>query len=156
VIENFDAVKKQIDALAETINSFKSEAVQLRLLDIIFGIEQTGGQEETADETEPEKRRRARKPPKPNAKATKDATPSASRATSGSRFGATAALNRMLTDGFFANPKTLAEMVEHSKNKYAKNFPQSDFSGKLPGLVRDGKLTREKNKDDQYAYKAGK
>lgn len=38
MIKNFEIVKKQLSELAGIVNSFKSEAVQLRIVELIFGI----------------------------------------------------------------------------------------------------------------------
>ena len=37
MIKNFEEVKKQLKELSQIINSFQSEAVQLRLIHLIFG-----------------------------------------------------------------------------------------------------------------------
>ena len=37
MISNFDEVKKQLSELSEVINKFKSEAVQLRIVEIVLG-----------------------------------------------------------------------------------------------------------------------
>ena len=36
MIKNFDVIKEQLKELAGVINSFKSEAVQLRLIELVF------------------------------------------------------------------------------------------------------------------------
>ena len=38
MIKNFETVKEQLGELAGVVNSFKSEAVQLRIVELIFGM----------------------------------------------------------------------------------------------------------------------
>jgi hypothetical protein len=59
MIKDFDVLKKQLEDLAGVINRFKSEAVQLRLAELLFqrmGIEGKG--------TEKEEKKRAEAPRK--------------------------------------------------------------------------------------------
>ena len=44
MMEKFDSIKKQLTELAGVLNEFKSEAVQLRILDLVLG-EQVEGQQ---------------------------------------------------------------------------------------------------------------
>lgn len=39
MIDKLDSMKKQLGELASVLNAFKSEAVQLRLLDLLLGQE---------------------------------------------------------------------------------------------------------------------
>ena len=38
MIKNFDEIKEQLKELSGVINSFKSEAVQLRIVELVFGL----------------------------------------------------------------------------------------------------------------------
>lgn len=150
MIKNFDVIRGQLKELAGVINSFKSEAVQLRLIELVFAAAE-GGSDEEAGEGAPAKqsrpRRRARKKPgkSPAAAAT-------TKAKGSGRPGGKAMLDRLHGEGFFKKPKAIKQLVEHCEHNLAFKYKQSDFSGPLGRLTRDGKLKRTKNADKQYEY----
>lgn len=148
MINNFDAIKAQLKELAAVINSFKSEAVQLRLVELVFG---TQNAERESDSTQHKRTKRRR------GKGLKDhaveAEKSGATRTRGSRHpGGKATLDRLYEEGFFKKAKTIKQLVEHCQNNLALKYKQSDFSGPLARLTRDGKLKRAKNADKQYEY----
>jgi hypothetical protein len=149
MIDNFDEVKKQLRELAEVINAYKSEAVQLRIVDLVFrGIEteeSAEGPESNKPRPPKRKARSKRKPPAPPGT-------EPSRPKSGSRLGSKGALNRLVEEGFFAQPKALADIIKHCETNLARKFKPNDFSGTLARLTRDGVLKRSKNSDGQYEY----
>ena len=60
MIKNFDVIKEQLKELAGVINSFKSEAVQLRLIELVFEVAE-GGSDEDPGEGPPLKESRPRR-----------------------------------------------------------------------------------------------
>jgi len=154
MIKNFDVIKEQLRELAGVINTFKSEAVQLRLIELVFaaaeagsGEAASGGEDGTADRERPS-RRRARRRATPTRQ--KEEAPSKSRGAG--RPGGKAMLDRLHGEGFFKKPKTIKQLVEHCEGNLAFKYKQSDFSGPLGRLTRDSKLRRTKNDDKQYEY----
>ena len=147
MIKNFDVIKEQLKELAGVINSFKSEAVQLRLIELVFEAAEGGSDEESgrdAPAKEDRPRRQARK------KAAKSpAAAATSKAKGSGRPGGKAMLDRLHGEGFFKKPKTIKQLVEHCEHNLAFKYKQSDFSGPLGRLTRDGKLKRTKNSDKQ-------
>jgi hypothetical protein len=148
VIKNFEAIKKQLQELHPILNSFKSEAVQLRILELIFGAAPDVGEPVVPSENKPRTRRR-RSASKAKGKAEAD-TPS--RAARSGRPGPTAVLNELANDGFFDERRALKDIVDHAKSQKARNFKRTDLSGPLGKLVRDKVLRREKNADGQFEY----
>jgi len=152
MIKNFETVKKQLRELAGVVNSFKSEAVQLRIVELIFGIMP---EEEIQDDVTPKEstvkpkknRHKKKASPKPNDNSLK---PKKKPATAGT--GAVATLNELATTTFFAKPKTINDIIEHCSTNHARKFRANEFSGKLARMVRNKELTRKKNKDNQYEY----
>ena len=150
-IESLSDVKKQLTDLASLLNAFKSEAVQLRLLEFILGegsVPDT--QSKQKNPIAPTKNRRKR----PKLPANKSVTPSSDKKkamTSGN--GAVATINQLLEGDFFKKPRVIGDIVKHCKDNLARSFKANEFSGKLGQLVRAEKLTRAKNKDLQYEYK---
>jgi hypothetical protein len=151
VIENFDGLKKQLSDLAPVINGFKSEAVQLRLLEFVLGEGAASGKSDrTEDDKGSQKSERKRR-----RLTTKKASPETSgkRKIAPSGAGAVAALTDLLSGPFFSKPRTINDIVQECKLNRARTFKPNEFSGKLARLVRTGALTREKNADKQYQYK---
>lgn len=149
MIKNFDVIKEQLKELAGVINSFKSEAVQLRLIELVFeSAEGSGG--ESGGGAPADKERPRRKAQKVTAPATQKE--GASRPKGLGRPGGKAMLDRLHGEGFFKKPKTIKQLVEHCEHNLAFKYKQSDLSGPLGRLTRDGKLKRTKNADKQYEY----
>lgn len=74
-----------------------------------------------------------------------------SKASSG-KIGSKAALAQLFEAGFFATPRAIGSITAELKHKYGRTFKSSEMSPGLLRYLRDGKLTREKNKDNQYEY----
>jgi hypothetical protein len=152
-IENLTEMKKQLTDLASVLNTFKSEAVQLRLLEFILG-EATA--EEATDGVNPprpaSKRRRKQLKAKKTIGASPDAAPAKKKATA-SGAGAVATLIQLVESDFFKKPKVINDIITHCKHNLARTFKANEFSGKLGQLVRTNQLTRAKNADNQYEYK---
>lgn len=157
MIGNFDEVKKQLSELSEVINKFKSEAVQLRIVEIVLGDGASYGSaddaQNQASKTEPNPRRRKSTRKKAKPKTENDSAEAiASKKGRASGHGAVAALSELVDNGFFKTPKTINDIVSHCEEKRARRFKSNEFSGKLGRLTRDGVLDRKKNGDGQYEY----
>jgi hypothetical protein len=150
MMERFDAMKKQLSELATVLNEFKSEAVQLRVLELVFGERSTeGAPSHKGDEKTPARfgaqtTSRAKK---------KDAVATGKRKKAPAGTGAPATLTQLLSGNFFDEARTINDIIEHCKNNLARTFKANEFSGKLGRMVRSDELTRKKNADNQYEYK---
>lgn len=151
MIKNFDTVKSQLADLAGVINSFKSEAVQLRIIELVLGNtkedEPAKEQEKGSTGSKKDSHQKKNKRSKPRTMEGKKP----GKSVGGS--GAVATLMRIATTDFFSKPRTINDIIDHCKNKYARNFKANEFSGKLGRMVRNGELTRQKNTEKQYEYK---
>lgn len=157
MISNFDEVKKQLSELSEVINKFKSEAVQLRIVEIVLGNGASYGaigdaqNDATITPPKPRRRKATRSRIKPKAEVNGAEAPN-SKKSRVSGQGAVAALSELADNGFFIKPKTINDIVTHCEEKMARRFKSNEFSGKLGRLTRDGILDRTKNGDGQYEY----
>lgn len=158
MIKNFEEVKRQLSELSSVINSYKSETVQLRIVEIVLGGvpassgDPPGDDDETARKSEsPRPARKKATPRAEDAKSPGAGTTTKASAKTG-KPSPIATLNKLLADGFFKKGKSLSEIVAHCETKLAIHLKQSNFSGPLIRLVRDTKLTREKNAEGQYVY----
>jgi hypothetical protein len=152
VIQNFDDLKKQLSELSTVLNGFKSEAVQLRLVELIFekGTTTWDGKIDPPADIKTNKKTPARKS-KPH-KTTAEAAPGKKkRVASGS--GANATLSQLLDSDFFTTPRTINDIIQHCKHNMARTFKANEFSSKLGRMVRNNELTRKKNAEKQYEYK---
>ena len=146
-------VKEQIAEIAEVVNKFKSEAVQLRVIELLFQHLESG--EPRVSEHSPSKRSRTKNSRK---KVKKDSTqnggekPVKKSGRSSSKFGAQTALNRLLDEGYFKSKRTITDIVKHCSDHLATTLKASDFSGKLARAIRDKVLKRQKNANGQYEY----
>lgn len=148
MIKNFDVLKEQLKELAAVINAFKSETVQLRLIELVFGAARASTMEEfgegaPTDRASPSRRktRQAAAPTRQKGRAQKRRRP-----------GGKVMLDSLLSEGFFKKPKTINDVVDHCKRDHALIYKQPDFSGALGRLTRDYRLKRTKNADKQYEY----
>lgn len=66
MIKNFEELKKQLEELSTVINSFKSESVQLRIVELIFQSEINESDEEFSSSAAPQRKssRRRKKAPR--------------------------------------------------------------------------------------------
>jgi hypothetical protein len=151
MMENFESMKRQLSELATVLNAFKSESVQLRILDFVLGDQSAGdifsprGDDRTTGRAGT---RRAPKKKRVNIKAIPDKGKKAPAGT-----GAVATLTQLLAGNFFDKPRTINDIIEHCKHNLARTFKANEFSGKLGRMVRERELTRKKNADKQYEYK---
>ena len=152
MIKNFEETKSQLKELAGVINSFKSEAVQLRLLELVFGAGEVPTEKEKPKNPAPTRKRK----PRTKSKGTTSDETSKTGNRSSTRLGGAGALNRLIDEGFFKNGRTLAEIIQHCEENMARKFKQTDLSGILSRYTRDQKLTRAKNENGQYEYTQGK
>lgn len=156
MIQNFDEIKSQLSELSKIINSFNSEAVQLRIIEIILGDIQSSNPTELRKNDahnpsqKPNKRKSSRGRQKP--KETNEAGEKPRKKTRASGQGANATLTDLTEGDFFASPKTINDIITHCDQNLARRFKPNEFSGKLARLTRDGTLNRDKNSDGQYEY----
>ena len=149
MIDKLDGIKKQLGELATVLNAFKSEAVQLRLLDVLLRQEAIEESDKTHRRTRSSKKARQRIPVEKAAEGSSEKKKK--KAPSGT--GAPATLSQLLSTTFFDKPRTINDLIEHCKHNLARTFKANEFSGKLGRMVRNGELTRKKNTDKQYEYK---
>jgi len=150
MIKNFEEIKSQLKDLSGIINGFKSEAVQLRIVELIFGFEPDDDVRDEETTVAPPKKRKTAK--RKTSKKTTTKTKSRKSGAKPSGQGSVATLLKLVDEGFFSKPKSISDIVEHCDHNLARKFKANEFSGKLGRLVRDGVLKRSKNSENQYEY----
>lgn len=150
MFKDFETTKIHLNELAEIINKFKSEAVQLRLIELLFegpAAAQTGtsAQKAPVQEEQRKRKKRSRSPSKEQ-----DPTNQKKRTSSGS--GAVATLLKTFDEGYFKQPRTIGDICKHCETNLARRIKPNEISGKLGRMVRNRQLSRTKNADSQYVY----
>lgn len=162
MIKDFELIKKQLTELSQVVNGFKSEAVQLRIVELIFGNTSEGGEGgNQSEERSVSQRRRGKKkasrvkPQKPEKEGEPEPSsktkPSKARSSGG---GATELLRQMVADKYFDTPRLIGEMIDHCQVKLAKRFKANELSPGLLKLVREKLLDRDKDEETkQFKYR---
>ncbi|MFC1636071.1 hypothetical protein ACFL5Z_14630 [Planctomycetota bacterium] len=79
MVRNFETVKKELKELAGVVNAFKSEAVQLRIVELVLGASEVNEnqtpEKETASKSKRKKKKAKTKPSNLDARAKKMSLP---------------------------------------------------------------------------------
>ena len=152
---DLDDIREKLKAIAETVNAFKSEAVQLRIVEVLLA--QLGATDTSETRVVPKAKRAKRTPKSKGHKAaSNDGAPAAVKTAKRSRSsgspGAFATISDLVETGFFKTPRTIKAIIEHAGDARGHHYKPNECSPALLRLLRDGKLTRKKNSDGQYEY----
>ncbi|RBP45198.1 hypothetical protein DES53_103196 [Roseimicrobium gellanilyticum] len=146
MLSTITGLKDDLAKLAGVLNQFKSETVQVKLLEQFFAIGPAPGSELNPVATT--KTRRGRPP---NAQNQSISTPAKKRGKR-SAMGATGALNALLSKGYLKNRRTIADITEACQSKLGVTIKITNMSGPLGRFVQEGRLQRAKNKSDKFEY----
>jgi hypothetical protein len=146
MIDNIEEVKNQLKELSDVINSFTSEAVQLRIIDLVFNA---SNKENSRNKVKLDLEHVVAHPKRKRIKSKIRALPT-DRAANGE--GPVSTLAKLVESAFFDQPQSIRSIIEHCEVNLAKKIKQSDISGKLAKMVKDGTLKRVKNAEGQYEY----
>jgi hypothetical protein len=160
MIKDFEIIKGQLQELSDIVNSFKSEAVQLKIIEMLlvegnkFKDQEGSAISEVPDaftNQPPKGTIEKRKKRGSKSKIEKEGEKKSS--VPKGRPGPNPTLNKLVDENFFKTKKTIRDVIDYVKVNLAYTFKQSDFSGPLGRLVRENKLKREQNPDTkQYEY----
>jgi hypothetical protein len=142
--KHIEKLKKQLVEISEVVNSFHSEAVQVRvvdrLLDAMLELEKADG-----DGAEIFIKRGYKQ------KADNEGGYASSRV--GKKPGATKVLNQLLSTEFFDIPHSISSIANYCKDTFDSDFKTSELSGILLKLANENKLRRERsNENNRFEY----
>jgi hypothetical protein len=148
MIKDFNKIKEQLIELSEVINSFKSETVQVRLIELLFGTQEAGETEiEVADMPI------VRHGRKPKQGSYVQQQPKIRRIRSKDRPGPSLILKRLVDEGYFNEKHTIGEVVNYCYDAFKFQYKSTDLSGTLARFVKEDVLKREKNSNtNQFEY----
>jgi hypothetical protein len=152
MIQNLEQLKSELTELASVINLFKSEAVQLRVVELILtGAIKEGG---AADGPHLPATTPSRKSSGKNAKLRVKMPSGTDKTQRGSRSAAGPAtlLGELINEKYFSKKHTLNDILQYCSSQKARKLKPNELSSPLARFVRNKKLTREKNADGQYEY----
>lgn len=141
-----DNLKTQLLDLAEIVNAFKSEALQIKIAekllnDIFFEVPQLN------QDIQDFASRRAKRINQNKERLTD--LPSRERKPT----GATKAMYHLLDTDFFDQPQSISAIANRYKEEFNEEFKTSEISGILLKSVKDNILKREKNQSNKrYEY----
>lgn len=142
--KHIEKLKKQLMEISEVVNAFKSEAVQVRVVDRLLDAMMELEKGDT-DATEVFNKRvyRQRGIDEGGYPATRTAK----------KPGATKILNQLITSDFFDNPHSISSIANYCKENFDSDFKTSELSGILLKLANEHKLRRERsNENNRFEY----
>ena len=138
-----EKLKKQLIEISEVVNLYKSEAVQVKVLDRLF---------EVMIDSE---RNEADAPDLLSKKGYRYKTNGAHYEHSIVRKkpGATKVLNQLLSTDFFNTRHSIASIADYCKENFDSDFKTSELSGILLKLANENKLRRERShENNRFEY----
>ena len=137
--KHIEKLKKQLLEISEVVNSFKSEAVQVkvvdRLLDAMLELEKADGDGTEIFNKRPYNKRNGDDGGYPSVRGAK-------------KPGATKILNQLLSSDFFDAPHSISSIATYCKDNFDSDFKTSELSGILLKLANEHKLRRERSNDN--------
>lgn len=136
--KHIEKLKRQLIDISEVVNSFKSEAVQVKIVERLLDalIESDRVDNENSDTF--------------NKKGSKQVMTDGNR-TAGrgvKKIGATKVLNKILLTEFFDTSRSIASIADYCKENYDSDFKTSELSGILLKLVKESKLKRGRSDEN--------
>lgn len=149
--KQFHELKRQLAELSETVNKFESEAVQLRIVELLF--DQARDEPGFSEKQSPDYR------PGPTsgyadwpAATSSGGRPGRPRKTAPSASGAVAALAKLTDSDFFQERRTIGDIVKKCEQDAGVRYKSNAFSGPLSRYAASGILKRDKNADGKFEY----
>lgn len=125
--------------ISEVVNSFKSEAVQVKIIDKLFDAMSESEKHDMDSNNADAFNKRGRKRSEDN-----DYTFTTGR----KKLGATKVLNQLLNTDFFDKPQSISSIAQFCKQNFNSDFKTSELSGILLKLAKENKLRRERSNDN--------
>lgn len=145
------SLKKDLGQLAGLLNQFKSDAVQMELLNRLLSSGSAVARPVAGVATSAAPKRRGR-PPGSGKKAAAPAKAGKPGRRKRSKMGATGALHKLLASGFFKSRRSISDVTAACKSKLGLDIAVTNLSGPLMRFVSEKKLQRAKNKNDKFEY----
>ena len=141
--KHIEKLKKQLMEISEVVNAFKSEAVQVRVVDRLLDAMMELEKADT-DTAEVFSKRAYRQ---------RGSDEGGYPARTAKKPGATKILNQLITSDFFDVPHSISSIANYCKDNFDSDFKTSELSGILLKLANEHKLRRERsNENNRFEY----
>ena len=147
MIKGFDFFKQQLREFAGVLNEFKSEAVQLRVVEILLQRMEIEPEGDRIEKQKKGVKTKAKSEVKQKEKATRS-----KRISKGGRPGPIVIVKQLIEEGFFKTPKVVQDVVTHCLSEGGRNYKSGAVSIGLLRAARSKALQRRKNADGQFEY----
>ena len=137
--KQIEKLKKQLVEISEVVNSFKSEAVQVKIIDKLLDVMLEAEKNETEGSDSFIRRGKGQR--------TEHELENYPFNNGRKKPGATRVLNQLLATDFFNSPQSISSIADFCKDNFNSDFKTSELSGILLKLAKENKLTRERNND---------
>ena len=161
MLKDFNKIKAQLKELSTVLNSFKSEAVQLKIVELLMeGVpvekitekapapakrgSKKAATKKAANIVEPTLATMPKKRGRPKLVQTKKTVKPAVKRTR-KKTGPTSVLRQLIAEDFFSTSRPIAEIVKHCNEKLGMSVKSNDFSGLLMTHIKNNQLKREKD-----------
>jgi cysteinyl-tRNA synthetase len=133
-----EKLKKQLIEISEVVNAFRSEAVQVKVVDKLLEA-MIAFEKSDMDNGEIFHK--------------KADTVTINNTVSRKKPGATRVLNQLLNTDFFKTPHSISAIAEYCRKKFNSDFKTSELSGILLKLANENKLRRQRNdENNRFEY----
>jgi hypothetical protein len=142
--KHIEKLKKQLIEISEVVNSFRSEAVQVRVVDkLLDAMIESEKADIDGNEIFNKKSYKHRS----------DGEGIYYPARSTKKPGATKVLNQLLSTDYFHTPHSISSIASYCKDNFDSDFKTSELSGILLKLANENKLRRERsNENNRFEY----
>ncbi|WP_295651993.1 hypothetical protein [uncultured Mucilaginibacter sp.] len=137
-----EKLRKQLLEISEVVNAFRSEAVQVKIIDRLLDSIIEGDRHDGDGESLKLQDNRGRK----RREYEDDGTEG--RIRNRKKPGATKILNQIIHTDFFETRRSIAAIANYCRDSYDSDFKTSELSGILLKLANEGKLKRERNNEN--------
>jgi hypothetical protein len=137
--KHIEKLKKQLLEISEVVNAFKSEAVQLKIVETLLDV---------MIDTEKGELEGVELFTKKGNKQRPDHDGDNDYVNGRKKPGATKILNQLLSTDFFYTPRSIASIANYCKDNFDSEFKTSELSGILLKLANEHKLRRERSNDN--------
>jgi hypothetical protein len=140
--KHIEKLKKQLVEVSEVVNAFRSEAVQVRIIDRLLEV-MIDSEKMDAEGTEilSKKKRMTYSDAEGN------------NIPGRKKPGATKILNQLLHTDFFNISRSIAKIADYCREQFDADFKTSELSGILLKLANEHKLRRERNdENNRFEY----
>lgn len=136
--KQIEKLKKQLLEFSEVVNSFTSEAVQVRVIERLLDV-MTESEKAESDSEDYSLRANKKSINQPTRR--------------GKKPGATKILNQLLATDFFETPHSISSIADYCHENFQSDFKTSELSGILLKLAKENKLKRERsNENNRFEY----